>query len=316
MDELRRGADQNITQALVLLDLSAAFDTVDHDLLVERVNDAGIQGLALRWISSFLTNRFQAVRLANFSAEKVRLTCGVPQGSSLSSLLFNLYMSPLIRSLRNRKVAAFNYADDLQLVFNIDSSSTSVSNFQSTMILISDWMYASHLKLNPDKTELILTGGSSNPWNPNFWPSLLGDPPNPAESVKSLGVIISKDLSMKSQIGAVVSSSFFHLRRIRKICRFLTTEALSLVLMALIISRIYYVNSLYVGIPAYQLHHLQLVQNQAARLIFQPRHQHVRPLLKSLHWLPVAKRCAFKLGCTTFKGLAGQGPVFISSLIH
>lgn len=67
MDELRGGMDRGLTQALILLDLSAAFDTVDHDILIDRVSNARIQGLALRWISPFLSNSSQSVRLANFA---------------------------------------------------------------------------------------------------------------------------------------------------------------------------------------------------------------------------------------------------------
>lgn len=317
MDELRGGADRGISQALILLDLSAAFDTVDHDLLVDRVGCAGIQGSALRWITSFLADRSQAVRLGDFSSPMRKLTCGVPQGSSLSPLLFNLYLLPLIKSLRSRNVETFNYADDLQLIFDFDHLPSSVSNFQSTLCFISSWMNSNQLKLNPDKTELILTGGSANPWNASFWPTELGTSPIPASSVKSLGILISNDLSMKAQIGAVVSSCFFQLRKLRKISRFLTTEALTLAILALVTSRIDYANSLYVGIPAYQQHRLQLVQNQAARLIARlSRRQHIQPLLKHLHWLPVNKRSAFKLGCITFNALAGKGPTYILSKIH
>lgn len=183
----------------------------------------------------------------------------------------------------------------------------------SLRCFVSAWMNDNQLKLNPDKTELILTGGPANSWNANFWPSMLGSHPLPATSVKSLGIVISNDLSMNAQLGSVVSACFFHLRRIRKISRFLTT----LVILALVMLRIDYVNSLYAGIPAYQLQRLQLVQNQAARLIArQPRRQHFKPLMKSLHWLPVAKRCAFKVGCTIFKALTGNGSIFISSRIQ
>lgn len=104
LDELRKGADTDSPQALVLLDLSAAFDTVNHNILIDRARNVGIQVLALQWLSSFLSNRFQAVRLGNFSSNKKELTSGVPQGSSLSPLLVNLYLCPLIRSLKEKRL--------------------------------------------------------------------------------------------------------------------------------------------------------------------------------------------------------------------
>lgn len=173
------------------------------------------------------------------------------------------------------------------------------------------------LKWTQIKTELILIGGMSSPWHSNFWPPSLGNAPEPASSAKSLGIVISNDLSLNAQIGSVVSASFFQLQRINKISRFLSRDALTLVILALVISRLDYANSLYVGIPAYQQRRLQLIQNQAARLIFHlPKWQHVRMILKNLHWLPVSLRCTFKLGCTIFKALHGNSPAFISSRIQ
>ncbi|XP_078542243.1 uncharacterized protein LOC144827959 [Lissotriton helveticus] len=96
-----------------------------------------------------------------------------------------------VPELQKRPVVIFNYADDLQLIFNIDSSPASIENVQSTMTFISSWMNANQLKLNPDKTKLVLTGPPGNPWNSSSWPRSLGCPPSPVNSVKSLGVTIS-----------------------------------------------------------------------------------------------------------------------------
>lgn len=179
LDRLRSHADTGFSQALVLLDLSAAFDTVNHDILLDRVRQAGIQGPAYKWIKSFLEGRTQAVRLDSFTSSNSIITCGVPQGSSLSPLLFNLYIQPLICSLKKRKATVFNYADDLQIIFTLDSSQASSDKFQSTMLYIQHWMDCNHLKLNPGKTELILPGKSEIHWGPHFWPTKLGPPPHP-----------------------------------------------------------------------------------------------------------------------------------------
>lgn len=218
---------------------------------MDRVRDAGLQGPDLRWIKSFLEDRSQSVRLSHFTVPNLKSTCGVPQGSSLSPHLFILYLLPLILSLRERNVSTFNYADDLQLIFTIDKTSDSILNFQSTMLHIRNRMNSNHLKLNPDKTELILIGGVRNPWSPNSWSIKLGSPQAPSSSAKSLGVTIYCDLSMKSQIGTVVSTCFFQLRKIRKISRLLTREALVQAVLSLVISHIDYTNSLYFGVPSY-----------------------------------------------------------------
>ncbi|KAJ1167687.1 hypothetical protein NDU88_008076 [Pleurodeles waltl] len=93
-DDIRQQMDKGETSALILLDLSAAFDTVCHRTLLTRLHEAAIQDKALNWISSFLSGRTRRVRLSPFRSEATNLICGVPQGSSLSPTLFNVYMAP------------------------------------------------------------------------------------------------------------------------------------------------------------------------------------------------------------------------------
>jgi hypothetical protein len=101
---------------LALLDLSAAFDTVDHDILLRRLHYSyGIGGTALRWIRSFLTGRAQVVNFSGQVSTSSVLTCGVPQGSVLGPLLFNLYTADVVSIVQAHGVSVHCYADDLQL---------------------------------------------------------------------------------------------------------------------------------------------------------------------------------------------------------
>ena len=94
-DDLRRHLDQGGSALLILLDLSAAFDTVDHELLACRLATAGIQGLALKWLISFLQDLTQTVMIGEEKSRQHPLNCRVPQGAILSPMLFNIYMHPL-----------------------------------------------------------------------------------------------------------------------------------------------------------------------------------------------------------------------------
>lgn len=299
----------------MLLDLSAAFDTVDHTILSNRVSKAGIQGGALKWIS-FLRNRTQAVQTIQFTAHKRYITCGVPQGSSLSPHLFNIYLLPLIKQLTAKNIQIFNYADDLQLVFPMDNSEASIGVFQDTMSYISQWMDSNQLKLNPGKTELVLMGKAQVNWGPHYWPCELGLPPTPVESAKILGITLSQDLTLKKQVGSVISNCFFQMRKIKKIGGLMTQEVRIQAFIALVLSRLDYANGVYLGLPIGLQRRLQTVQNQAARLAYNlPRRQSISSTLRKLHWLPVQERCNFKIGCLVFKALQGQGPRFISDLV-
>ena len=115
-DKLRRCSDSGNVSLLVLLDFSAAFGTVDHALLLERLNSfSGLSGAALNWFHSYLTDRTQHVSLGGASSKSTALSCGVPQGSVLGPLLFRIYLLPLGLLLRSLNISFHFYADDTQI---------------------------------------------------------------------------------------------------------------------------------------------------------------------------------------------------------
>uniref|UniRef100_A0A803TXA2 Reverse transcriptase domain-containing protein n=1 Tax=Anolis carolinensis TaxID=28377 RepID=A0A803TXA2_ANOCA len=305
-DQLRCQRDQGGSALLVLLDLTAAFDTVDHSLWTHRLAMTGVRGIPLKWVSSFLQNQGQRVVRGGLVSAWSPLTCGVPQGAILSPLLFNIYMRPLARLVRSFGLECHQYADDTQLILRMEGRSDSVpDSFHQCLEAVTGW-----LRVNPAKTEILWLGRPGG--REIQLPTLDGETLRPSSSVKSLGVSWDPLLTMEAQVSAVSRSAFFHLRQARRLAPFLSRNDLATVIQATVISRLDYCNALYIGLPLSVIRKLKLVQNAAARLLAGvPARWRITPILQQLHWLPIEYRITFKILVLTFKALHGLGPAYL-----
>ncbi|KAJ1116180.1 hypothetical protein NDU88_004398 [Pleurodeles waltl] len=316
-NDIRALTDKGETVALILLDLSAAFDTVCHRTLIDRLGSAGIRGKALEWVISFLSGRTQRVRLPPFRSAATEIICGVPQGSSLSPTLFNVYMTPLANIARKHGLDIISYADDTQLILSLTNNPTSArTRLHDGMKEVATWMTDSRLKLNTDKTEVLILGPTPSAWDDSWWPPALGSTPQPTNHARNLGFILDSSLSMTRQVNSVTSACFNTLRMLRKIFRWIPIDTRKTVTHALVTSRLDYGNTLYAGITTKLQRKLQRIQNAAARLILDiPRHHHISGHLRKLHWLPVNKRITFRLLTHAHKALYNLGPKLINSRV-
>ena len=321
INEALSAFDNNLAFILLLIDLSAAFDTVDIDLLLHTLeSEIGITGVALNWFESFLKGRNQRVIIENTLSDSLKVDFGVPQGSVLGPVLFNVYIRSLYEIIENHGFRTSGYADDnnarqsFALHFQYD-----VINLQLPALMdkIKNWMHSHFLKINPDKTEIIVFLPNTLKDEPTINGAFLdGDCIRFSHIVKNLGFQLDRPLSMESQVNSIVSHCYKLIGDVARI-RDLLSESDTVSLMhAIVSSRMDYCNSLFYGIEKTLISKLQKVQNAAARLISKRRkYESVRDVLKELHWLPVRQRIIFKILLLTFKILNGMAPENLSSLI-
>ncbi|NMJ44501.1 reverse transcriptase family protein, partial [Roseomonas sp. JC162] len=166
-NDLLLSSDRGCISLLVLLDLSAAFDTIDHNILLNRLeNYVGISGIALSWFKSYLSDRYQFVVVNEEMSYRSQVQYGVPQGSVLGPLLFTLYMLPLGDIIRKHGVSFHCYADDTQLYISSRPDETyQITKLPECIADIKNWMTSNFLLLNSEKTEILIFGPKTSSRN-------------------------------------------------------------------------------------------------------------------------------------------------------
>jgi hypothetical protein len=314
ISDLRQNSDANKVSILILLDLSAAFDTIDHDILINRLeNLIGFSDCVLNWIKTYIRGRKFCVSLGDHMSEKHESCYGVAQGSCLGPLLFSFYVLPLSDIIREYSIDFHSYADDTQLYISAEpNDAKAINSITNCLLAINKWMNNNFLKLNEDKTEVLLIGPKLK--REMLIKNLGGLTRWIKPEVISLGVILDSDLNFNSHINKVTKTAFFHLRNIAKVRPFINQNDAEKLTHAFISSRLDYCNSLFADLPKKTTERLQLIQNSAARLLTKTkRREHISPVLATLHWLPVTFRIDFKVLLLTYKALNGQGPSYIAN---
>ena len=242
----------------------------NHDILIDRLcQRIGVTGDALNWFRTYLSNRFQSIHLNGKSSARVLLLFGVPQGSVLGPVLFSIYQVPLSNIAERHGVNTHLYADDIQIYFSFDLNlhdeyDAAVTKIEACLEDIKGWMLQNKLmlKLNDDKTELLMISSSRSQHKLSSNPIHIGDSEIlPSKCAKNLGVIFDNCLKMDAHINNVCKNCHFHLRNIGKLRKYLTLESTCKVIHAFISSRLDYNNALLYGLPSCHIHKLQRIHH-------------------------------------------------------
>jgi hypothetical protein len=249
------------------------------------------------------------------------VTWGIPQGSVLGPVLYAIYTAPLHHIVLLHGLTGHYYADDTQIYASCDAVqlNDNIARVEACIADILNWLLLNNLCLNTTKTELLLCGTKQQLAKINDTTITLSvgtDTVMCTPSARNLGVLLDKHLTFDAHIGKICQASFFNIRKLARIRRYLSPQTAAVIGAAIVASKLDYCNSILTGITTVNIKRLQRVQNALARVIYRvPRREHITSTLMQLHWLPIPQRIDFKLGMITWKSINFHQPAYLAELL-
>ena len=305
--------DNGLTNAILFIDLKKAFDTIDHEILLSKLELYGFKGASLNLFRDFLSDRTQVTVINNVNSDISFIRCGVPQGSVLGPLLFLLYINDLPNC--NLLSDVRMYADDTNLTFASKDPEELFSSLTHDLSNLKRWLDSNRLSLNVLKTKCLFTGTrhkiSLLPSEPHI--CLDGHLIERVNSYKSLGVQVDETLSWEAHISEVVgkvAKVLAALRRLRPVC---PQSTLVTIYKSLVLPHLDYCSAVWGCIGNGLSQKLEKLQNRAARIITGSGWD-VRSaqILRALNWKSLADRRAKQLKSLMFKTVNNLVPEYLS----
>ena len=286
-DKISSAIDNNEYSVGIFIDLSKAFDTLNHKILLKKLENYGIRGIALKWFHNYLQDRKQYVFLNGISSTLKSIVCGVPQGSILGPLLFIIYINDIVNCSKLLKFILF--ADDTNLFYSNSDLAQLQKIVNSELTKLSDWFCANKLSLNVVKTNYMLFGYKPIPKTlAQFKLFIDGNNLERVSSTKFLGVFVDEKLKWDVHVNYVASKMSKGLGMLGRVRNLLPFDALRVLYHTLIYPYLLYCSIIWAGAAAATLNRLIVLQNRAVRLITSsPFRASASPIYKQLNLLPL-----------------------------
>ncbi|KAK3087887.1 hypothetical protein FSP39_012065 [Pinctada imbricata] len=294
----------------------------DHDILIDDLRKQyGVSGSALEWVDSYLRPRRCQVNIESALSDPRNLPCAVPQGSCLGPWLYLTYAGTLFGVIPPT-ISVYGFADDHTTNTRFRPSSPdhelkAIRELESCAVVINNWMNANKLKMNTAKTEFIMFGSkkqldkcTSKSFNIN------GDEIQSENCIRYLGAFLDDKLNFKQHVKnkwRVAMMNYFRIKCDRK---YLTQQAMEILVLSLVISHLDYCNVILYGISQSDLCKMQRIQNMCAKLVLKRgKFESSKENLYDLHWLPIKARISFKMLTYMYNCHVGHAPVYLTELL-
>ena len=309
-DEILMNMDKGLVTGSVFIDLAKAFDTVDHDILLSKLEYYGVCDESLPWFKHYFMGRKQVVHIDSQSSEELAITSGVPQGSNLGPLLFIVYINDLPLCVKHCSVNM--YADDTVLYL----AGPTVNNFNfhinQDLQCLSEWLEDNNLVLNVSKTKCVLfTSQRHKECDCTLNLNLLGKAISCETTFKYIGLVFDNFMTWKAHADYVCKKVASRVSILGRVRRFVTQEAAQLVHNALILPLFDYCDITWSNLLQQDIDRLQRLQNRSARII--TRCSRSSEAIEQLHWPTLSSRRSHHKAKLVFLFLHSLVPSYFSS---
>ena len=315
VNDIASAVDKKQCCAALFIDLSKAFDTVNHEILFGKLNSLGFDNVSLRWFKNYFTGRTQCIDVAGLTSEALVINSGVPQGSILGPVLFSLYINNICDHLEHCKVHF--YADDTILYASAPSIDQAVSNLQHAFDCVQDSLKSLKLMLNESKTKfMIFSNGRNNVPSTHRICTRSGTNIEQVPCYKYLGIWLDDRLSFKSHVLDLAKKVKIKLGALYRIRSCFTFENRMEIVQSTILSVLDYGDIVYMYAAPSTLKLLDSVYHSAIRFVtgdaFRTHHCN---LYKNVGWSPLADRREKHCLLFVYKALVGKLPNYLMSLL-
>ena len=315
IEDWKLALDKHESVGVILMDLSKAFDCLPHDLLLCKLKSYGFSDNACKLMGSYLTDREQRVKYGGSFSQWTSILRGVPQGSILGPLLFNIFMNDFFFFLEG-KCDLYNYADDNTLSVHDQDLRSLKTTLETAAQIGIKWFNDNDMKVNPDKFQAMLLTSRTQCHPDNYYFEIEGVKLKPEKSVKLLGVYIDDKLKFHDHITHICKQAAKQISVLRRFSTILSQNEKMQIFNAFILSNFNYCPLVWHLCGQTDTNKMEKIQERALRFVLNDHNSTYSDLLQRANKPSLYLSRLRKLSIEVYKIITHNGPIFLESLFE